>query len=181
MKGLPVAAALAATTLAGCLVSEEPLFDAGNAAATPLAAGRYEACSRSDDGEAPECHPVTVELSKDGLYTFLVEDDRIEARMTSIGAEDYAVQLVDYGERDAQYYWARAAQGSFSLAMIWCPDLPKALVDRLIADGAVVADDDRSTCTARSAAAVILAAKAYAGGEASGDDDVVTLRPSAAQ
>ena len=66
-----------------------------------------------------------------------------------------------------------------SLVMIWCEDLPAALVDAMLANASIEADAQRQTCTAKSLAAVVDAAKAYAAGEAVADEQL-TLTPQAA-
>lgn len=185
MKALARRAPLSAMLLlAGCFVSDKPLFDATNAAATPLAAGAYEGCSGSAGNDDADCNPMTVSVTADGLYSFAIEDDRLLVRFWPIDEDDYAVQFEDAdddGEEampgDWQYYWARKTGDALKIVMIWCADLPPALVDKLVADGAVEVDDDGDTCTARSAAAVVVAAKAYAGGEVP-FDEWVTMSPA---
>lgn len=164
--------------LAGCFVSDAPLFNAGNASAIPLGAGDYDVCSGSTDDEAVECNPMTVSVTADGLYSFAVEDDRMLARFLPIDEDDYAVQIDDGDGEEYQYYWGRKADDSVTLVMIWCEDLPRSLVDKLIEDGGVEADERYQTCTAKSASAVVVAAKAYIGGEVA-DQNWVKLTPSA--
>lgn len=177
MKG-PVHAALGACLLlSGCLVSETPLFDRSNAAATPFAAGPYDACSGSDAGDDRECNPMTIEVSEDGLYSLGVEDDLIKARFHEIGGGDYAIQMTEGDDDDYMYYWGKLDDGAMKIALLWCSDLPRALVDRLVEDGSLEADKDYSTCTAKTAGAVIAAAKSYAAGEAV-SDDIVEIRPA---
>ena len=178
MKGLVRAAGIAGGfLLSGCLVSSSPLFDASNAAATPLAAGTYDACSGSDAGDDLECNPMTVEIGDDGLYTLGVEDDRIEARFHELGGADYAMQMTESDDDDFMYYWGKLDNGAMRITLLWCQDLPRALVDKLVKDGSVEADEDYSTCTAKTAGAVIAAAKSYAAGDAVSDDFVV-IRPA---
>lgn len=164
--------------LAGCLVSEAPLFDATNASAAPLVAGEYEACSGSTDDEEVDCNPMAISVTEDGLYSFAVEDDRLLARFLPIDEDDYAVQIDDGDGDDYQYYWGRKTDDSVTLVMIWCDDLPRALVDKLVADGGIETDESYQTCTARSASAIVVAAKAYIAGEV-GDQNWVKLTPSA--
>lgn len=177
MKGLVRAAAVAAgLLLSGCLVSEAPLFDSANASATPLAAGAYEACSGSTDETEAECNPMTVELGESGLYAFGVEDDRIEARFQDLGGGDYAMQMADDGD-DFMYYWGSLEGDVMTITLLWCSDLPRALVDKLVEDGSVEADEDYTTCTVKTPGAVVTAAKSYAAGEAKSDSWVV-IRPA---
>jgi hypothetical protein len=178
MKVLVRTAALAAGfLLTGCLVSETPLFDASNASATPLAAGVYDACSGSTDDDTVECNPMTVELGEDGRYAFVVEDDRIDARFREIGDGDYALQMAESDDDSFMYYWGALDGDALTLTLLWCSDLPRALVDKLIEDGSIEADEDYSTCTVKTPGAVIAAAKSYAAGEAKTDNWVV-IRPS---
>ncbi len=181
MKGLVfrLAAVAAALLLASCLVSETPLLTAGNATATPIAPGLFDACSQSSGNEASDCNSLSIELGVGGDYAFLIEDDRIGARFLSIGGDDYALQMADDDDDGYQYYWARRDGAGIRFVMIWCEDLPAALVDRLIAEGAIDADEKRQTCTARSLSAVVEAAKAYATGAAA-SDELLTLTPQAA-
>ncbi len=181
MKGLVVrfAAVAAALSLAGCLVSETPLLTALNATATPIAPGQYDACSHSAEKETSDCNSLSVELGEGGDYAFLVEEDRIGARFLSIGGDDYALQMADDDGEGYHYYWARRDGGGMSFVMIWCEDLPAALVDAMIANASIEADEQRQTCTAKSLAAVVDAAKAYAAGEAVADEQL-TLTPQAA-
>ncbi len=179
MKGLVRTAAVAAGfLLSGCFVSETALFDASNASATPLAAGLYEACSSSSD-EPVECNPMTVEIGDGGQYAFLVEDDRIAARFRQIGEGDFAVQMAEQDDEEVMYYWASLDGDAMSITLLWCSDLPRTLVDKLIKDGSVEADEDYTTCTAKTPGAVIAAAKSYAAGEAKSDSFVV-MKPAAA-
>jgi len=179
MKGLVRAAVISAGfLLTGCLVSSTPLFDASNAAATPFAAGTYDACSGSDDDNDRECNPMTIEVSDDGLYTLGVEDDRIEARFHDLGDGDFAIQMTESDDDDFMYYWGAFDGDAMKITLLWCADLPRALVDKLVEDGTLEADKDYSTCTAKTAGAVITAAKSYAAGEAS-SDSWVEIRPAA--
>ena len=168
-----------ASLLAGCLVSDDPLFDETNATATPLAAGAYDACSVPADGD-DDCNVVTVTKEESGRYLLSVadEDDVIEARFIDMGGGDYAAQLDDGDGEGYQYYWAHGTGDNFDFVMMWCADLPRALVDGLVASGGIEADEDYSTCAVRTADAVLAAAKAYAGGEATGDS-VLRMIPAA--
>lgn len=154
--------------LSGCLVSEAPLFDALNASATPLAAGSYDACSGSADANDLECNPMTVELGEGGLYVFAVDDDRIEARFHEIGDSNYAIQMAE-DDDGYMYYWGAFDGASLTITLLWCSDLPRALVDKLVKDGSVETDKEYQTCTAKTDGAVIVAAKSYAAGEAKSD------------
>ncbi|MEK7264772.1 MAG: hypothetical protein AAB227_01615 [Pseudomonadota bacterium] len=178
MKGLVRAAAVAASfLLSGCLVSSSPLFDASNASATPFGAGTYDACSGSTANNDLECNPMTIELGDNGLYTLGVEDDRIEARFHDLGGGDYAIQMTESSDDDYMYYWGKLDNGAMKITLLWCSDLPRALVDKLIKDGSVEADKDYTTCTVKTPGAVIVAAKSYAAGEAV-SDDFVEIKPA---
>lgn len=164
-----VAPASASLLISGCLVSETAYFDAENAAARPLAAGEYVACSGSTDDEDVECNPMAISVTEDGLYSFAVEDDRLLVRFHALDEDDYAVQFDDSDEdgeaEQYQYYWGRKTGDTMRLVMMWCENLPRALVDKLVEDGGLTTDEDYTTCTAQSASAVIVAAKSYAAGE----------------
>lgn len=178
MRGLVRAAAVAAGfLLSGCLVSETPLFDASNASATPLVAGVYDACSGSTDETETECNPMTVELGENGLYALGVEDDRIEARFHDLGDGDYAIQMAEADDDGFMYYWGSLEEGAMTITLLWCSDLPRALVDKLVKDGVVEADEDYTTCAVKTPGAVVTAAKSYAAGEAKSDSWVV-IRPA---
>lgn len=182
MKGLVVrCAAAAALLLAGCLVSESALLTAENATATPIAPGLYDACSQANGAEASDCNLLAVELAVGGDYAFRVDDDRISARFLSIGDDDYALQMADDDDEGYQYYWAHRDGEGLSLVMIWCEDLPAKLVDEMIANGSIEADEKRQTCTAKTIAAVVDAAKAYATGAAVSDEKLMLTPQAAAQ
>lgn len=182
MRGLVRAAAFAASfLLSGCLVSETPLFDASNASATPLAAGVYEACSGATDETEVDCNPMTVELGEDGLYAFSVEDDRIEARFHDLGSGDFAIQMAEADDDGFMYYWGSFEAGAMTITLLWCSDLPRALVDRLVGEGSVEPGEDYTECTVKTPDAVIAAAKSYAAGEAKSDSWVVITPAPAAQ
>ena len=165
--------------LAGCLVSDGPLFNETNAAATPLAAAKYDGCSEPADGEE-DCNVVTVTLEAGGRYLFAVEDDVIEARFREIGNSDYSVQMDDGDGEGYQYYWGRVEGDTFSLVMMWCGDLPRALVDRLVGEGGIEVDEDYSTCTVKTADAVDAAARSYALVETT-SDSVLRMTPAGNQ
>ena len=167
---------LAGLLLSGCLISETPLFDASNASATPVAAGDYEACSESDGDDEQDCNAMKIELGEGGLYVFSVEDDRIEARFLELGGGDYALQMAEQGD-DYLYYWANIDGDALSIVLLWCSDLPGALVDELAAKGLMEPDEDKSMCAVKSPDAVIAAANAYASGAAHIENRVV-IRPA---
>jgi hypothetical protein len=121
---------------------------------------------------------MMVNVGADGGYEFLVEDDRIDARMMQIDDDDFAVQLSESGD-DFQYYWGRKTGDALTLVMLWCRDLPKPLVEKLVDDGAMEADDEGQTCVAKTPDAVVVAAKSYMAGETTGDQSWVTLTPAA--
>ncbi len=182
MKGLVRASVVVAgLLLSGCLVSETPLFDASSASATPLAAGAYEACSGSTDESETECNPMTVELGEGGLYAFGVEDDRIEARFHDLGDGDFAMQMAEADDDGFMYYWGSLDGDAMTITLLWCSDLPRALVDKLVEGGSVEADEDYTTCTVKTPSAVIAAAKSYAAGEAKSDSWVVIKPAPSAQ
>ncbi|HNS87961.1 MAG TPA: hypothetical protein PKH09_13750, partial [Parvularculaceae bacterium] len=118
---------------------------------------------------------------KGGRYVFAVEDDVIETRFRQIGENDYAVQLDEGDGEGAQYFWGHAAGESFSLVMMWCSDLPRALVDSLIDAGGMATDDDYTTCEVKTVDALVAAAASYAAGEAVSDGGLTMTRAAAAE
>lgn len=173
VRSLIVAAGFA---LSGCLISDAPLLD--DATATPIPSGSYDACDNANE-DAPSCSPMTVEIN-DGAYILTVDDDVISAHFADLGDGQYAAQLIDAGgDQEYMYYWASLEGGALSLSLIWCADLPTALVDGLVASGDLEADADRSTCKAKTQAAVIAAARSYASGETKSDARV-SIQPIAA-
>ncbi len=172
-----IAACLAA---GGCLVSETPLFDAGNARSKPLKAGQYSICSRSseDPGEA-ECNPADVSVDRGGLYKLTVEDDVVEARFRKVARGAWAAQFSE-GEDENHYYYGVREGGVFTLTMMWCENLPAALRDELVEDGDLVVENDNKVCNVSSARAVVAAAKAYARGEVEGARIYLTFEREAA-
>ncbi len=180
MNGLAIglAAIASAALLSGCLVSDDPLFDATNAAATPIAPGLYDACSQTQVNGEVDCGVIAIEAAPDGAYLFNVEDDVIGARFHDFGGGDFAIQLKDDDDAGYQYYWGEIDGDVFTLVMMWCADLPRTLVDALVAEGGAAVDADYSTCTMMTPDAVVVAAKAYKAGEAK-VDEVLRLTPSA--
>lgn len=182
MKAAAVAAA--AFLLSSCLVSEEPMFDAASASATPLAPGAYELCPLKEDktGEMATCDPLTIELADQGLYRFSApeegDEEPTEGRFKPIGRNAWAIQFKEDGEAGYQYFFGRRSHGEFQLAMMSCRDLPKPLVERLVARGEVEIDSD-DICRVKTAGAVVEAAKAYRKGKIA-DPDYAALRPTAA-
>jgi hypothetical protein len=165
------AAMAIAMLLAGCLVSDEPMFDAASASAAPLQPGRYEACSIPPDDEGDDCQFLSVGRRDDGAYDFQVEaEDKIVVRFHEIDASTYAAQFEDDDGDGYQYYWARRDGGALLLAMIWCEDFSPEMRETMIADGLIEQEGGSSTCTALKPDAVILAAKAYRDGLVKGDE-----------
>ncbi|MEZ5922273.1 MAG: hypothetical protein R3C60_13115 [Parvularculaceae bacterium] len=151
--------------LAGCLVSKEPMLSASNGAATPLAIGRYDACNgETGSKKAPECNPIDVSVSGDGLYSFsLPEEESVSVRFGELDGGGYAVQISD--NDGYEYYWGSQNGDVFKLVMIWCADLSQDVVDALTGSGAMTADEKRQTCTANTPDAVFEAARAYRDGK----------------
>lgn len=179
MKSLKLLA-ISATglALAGCLVSDEPLFDITTGSAAPLASGRYQACSEPPDADEPECQVIAVTKRDDGAYEFLVEEtDVLAVRFHAMGGADYAAQFADDDDEGYQYYWAQAAGETLSFAMIWCEDLPADLRAAMKTDGLIAYKEGDATCTALKAEAVVKAAMAYRDGAAK-PDSVLRLTPA---
>lgn len=160
-----VAATLAATLmLSACLISDTPLLTAKNARALPIDPGSYDACQTSESADG-DCKVMYVSRNAQGLYKFEISDEAEEgstlARFRSIGANVWAAQMWESGDESYHYFVAEKSSGGFSLSMIACEELPKALRDRLAASGDMEVDADATTCRAKSVKAVTAAAKAY--------------------
>lgn len=167
----------AAIALGGCLVSDEPMFDAQSASAAALASGRYNACSEPPDEDEPECQVIGVTKKDDGSYEFLVEEtDRIGVRFLALAGGDYAAQFADDDGEGYYYFWAKAAGDTLSLAMIWCDDLPEELRQEMKRGGLINVDERGSTCTALKPEAAAMAAAAYRDGAAT-PESVLRLTP----
>ena len=179
---LRVAAFAACLAAGGCLVSETPLFDAGNARSKPLKAGQYSICSwSSDDPDEGECNPADISVDRSGLYKLSVEDDVVDARFRKVARGAWAAQFSEGGD-ETHYYFGAREDGVFTLTMMWCENLPATLRDGLAADGDVVVESDNKVCNVTSARAVVAAAKAYARGEVDGERIYLTFeREVAAQ
>lgn len=163
----------AASLLSGCLVSDEPMFDAATGSASPLQSGRYKACSAPKDGEAPECDILDVTRRDDGAYDFFIEEtDQLVVRFHQIDAVTYAAQFDDDDGAGYQYYWAAREGDALSLVMIWCEDLPADLRHSMREEGLIAFEDDASTCTALKPEAAVRAAIAYRDGLATSDSAV---------
>lgn len=156
------AASAIALAMSGCLVSEAPLFDSGNASARPLADGAYEGCE-IEPGEAPaDCQNFTIAANPAGLYRIAIEDgseDAVLARFKRIGRGLYALQSWE-GSDQPQYLVAASIDDGISVSLILCDDLPQVVKARYVARGELEVKGD--TCVAKSAGAVVAAAKAWA-------------------
>lgn len=171
------AAATAALLLAGCFVSEEPMFDAASASAAPLQPGRYEACNVPPQGDDDDCQQMDVAWPGDGSYRFqIVDENPVVLRFHEIDATTYAAQIENEDGDGYQYYWARREAGGILLAMIWCDELDGAMRDKMKADGLITKEEGSSTCTVLKSDAIIIAAKAYADGSVASDSAVRLTR-----
>lgn len=173
----PLAILAAMLTLAGCLVSDEPLFDAASASAAPLTSGRYVACAEPVE-EEPDCQPLGVSLRDDGAYEFEApDDDVIIARFRAIGGPDYVVQFAEDDGEGYRYFWAQTKDETMTLVMIWCEELPADLRESMKQDGLIAQEEASSTCTALKPEAAVLAAAAYRDGAAT-PDSLLKLSPA---
>lgn len=178
MRKLKLALACAAgLLLAGCLVSDAPMFDAGSGSAAALQPGRYLACTVPPEDDGEDCQALSVERRQDGAYEFQVEDeDRIVVRFHALDEANYAAQFADDDSDGYQYYWARRDAEALLLAMIWCEDFPTELREAMKVGGLIVQSGDSSTCTALKPEAVVAAAKAYRDGAVT-SDSLLRLTP----
>ena len=182
MRSLPIMkaafAALAASLLAGCLVSDEPVLDASNGSASPLAEGAYRACE--DNDEAGDCTNFAVTRRADGAYALKAQDEEEPAvlRFRRIAAKAYAVQSAE--DDGYAYYYGAGDSGAFALTMMSCKDLPEKLRARLLEKGDLATDDsDFEVCTVNTLKGLVEAAKAYHRGKTTGDDDaLIALKPA---
>lgn len=177
MRFKPLAILAATLALAGCLVSDDPLFDAASGAAAPLAPGRYQACAEPAEDE-PDCQRIAVSLRDDGAYEFLAPDeDLIVARFHPMGGPDYVVQFADDDGEGYRYFWAHAKAETMKLVMIWCEELPAALRETMKRDGLIAQEEASSTCKALRPEAAVMAAAAYRDGAAT-PDSFLMLSPA---
>ncbi len=165
--------------LAGCLVSDKPMFDAASGSASPFVSGRYEACTVPPEADGEDCQILDIERRDDGAYGFQVDaEDRIVVRFHEFDPANYAVQFEDDDSDGFQYYWARRDGDALLLAMIWCEDFPAGMREAMLSDGLISREGDSSTCTALKPEAVVAAAKAYRDGVVASDSvlRIVPLR-----
>ncbi len=172
-----VIAASAGFALAGCLVSEEPMLDAANGDATPLDAGDYVMCPLSEDADDGDCERFSVTVDDTGRYRFQNGDDEEDAaymRFRRVARRGYAVQAEE--DDGYMYYYGRAENERFILAMMMCSSLSERTRDRLIERGDLVAaDDEYQTCEVKTPAGLKAAALDYHRGRVSADDDEIAL------
>lgn len=174
----PLSILAAALALAGCLVSDEPLFDGASDSAAPLPGGRYQACAEPVESEGPDCQLIDISQRADGAYDFLAQDDDlIVARFHAIGGPDYVVQFADGEGENYRYFWGQAKAEAMRLVMIWCEELPAGLRDAMKSEGLITQEEGSSTCTALKPEAAVKAAQAYRDGDATPDSSV-TLTPA---
>ncbi len=178
MGRLRISALLAAAlALAGCLVSDEPLFDAVTGADAPLAAGRYLACAEPLEEDA-DCQSLDLTLRDDGAYEFLAQDEEpLIVRFHAIGGSDYVVQFAEDDGEGFRYFWGQMNAGTMKLVMIWCEELPSDLRDRMKRDGLIAQEEGGSTCKALKPEAAVMAAGAYRDGAAT-SDSLLKLSPA---
>ncbi len=165
---MPIATKIRMATLAlalavsGCLTSETRLFNAGNAAAAPMADGRWRGCSHDEDLEAPDCKSVSVRRNAEGLYSLDIEDETslTFARFRALGRGVYSAQL--WGAEDAEPFYFLATRKGFevTLSMVDCARLP-ASFKRAREQRGDFEGVEATTCVAKSVAAVDAAVRAY--------------------
>lgn len=181
MRKLKFALACAAgLLLAGCLVSDAPMFDVGSGSAAALQSGRYQACTSPPEDEGEDCQTLSVDRRPDGAYEFQVigedDEDVIVVRFHEVDQATYAVQFADDDGDGFQYYWARRDGEALLLAMIWCEDFPAEMREAMKEGGLIEQSGDSSTCTALKPEAVVAAAKAYRDGAVT-SDSLLRLTP----
>lgn len=169
-----VASLAAGLTLAGCLVSEEPLLDASNGNATPIRPGAYVMCPVGDEDADSECEQFSISRDDTGLYRLDKEgEDPTDMRVRRIGRRGFAVQLLEDSDDAYLYYYGAGNSQRFRLTMMLCADLPEEMRSQLIEDGDLESDDeDFETCTVNTLKGVTAAAKSYHRGEVQSDEEI---------
>lgn len=161
-----------AAALGGCLVSEEPMLDASNGNATPIAPGDYVMCPLGEEADEADCNIFAVAYDDTGLYSFTDpegEEDTGVMRFRQVGRGGYAVQSDE--DDSYMYYYGSGDSERFLLTLMMCDQLPEDLRSRLIEDGDLSADDDEFvTCTVNTLKGLTDPAKAYHRGDI-GDGD----------
>jgi hypothetical protein len=160
-----------AATLAGCLVSEDPILDASNGHATPVDPGAYIMCPLSEDAD-DDCDSFVIEYDASGLYRFLKEgEEPTEMRFRRIGRQGYAVQ--SHEDDGYAYYYGAGDSDRFRLTMMMCADLPEKTRARLIERGDLATEDgDFEMCSVNSLKGLTDAARAYHRGQSIGEEVV---------
>ena len=105
----PAALAALAMLLAGCLVSEKPLFDA-TTAVTPIAAGRHEK-QQMEEGRWSNVKLGTLKL-EGRLYQWKVDDEEEVSRFSlySVGKDSFVVHSVKEESGKPSNYYALIQQ-----------------------------------------------------------------------
>lgn len=162
------AAAAACLALSACLISEEPLLDAANGNATPIADGDYVACQTGEEQSEPDCKATAISHDDTGLYRFVVEgeDEVTLLRFRKLALKAWTAQLSGEDDDDYFYFIAKSGAAAFSLTMIVCEDIPKSIRNKYVKRGEMDVDESASVCTAKSLRAVTASAKAYLGPKA---------------
>ncbi len=177
MRSLPTLkaaiAGAAASLLAGCLVSDEPVLDGRTGKAAPLKDGIYAACE--DDERGDECDVFQATRREDGAYLFDLEDEPTAVlRFRRIARKAYAVQSAE-GDGYA-YYYGQGDSDSFALTLMLCDALPEKLRTRLIDKGDLSSEEENfEVCTVETLKGLAAAAKAYHRGQTTGDKDVTLV------
>jgi len=166
-------AVLGLAALSGCLVSDEPMLDASNGAATPLAPGAYVMCEHDGGSDAGACDDFSITHDATGLYLFEKDDeDPVEMRFRKIGRRGFAVQTEE--DDGYMYYYGAGDTERFGLVMMQCADLPERMRGRMIAAGDLETDDeDFETCTVKTLKGLTRAAKAYHRGRTTSEESAV--------
>ncbi|GJL94374.1 MAG: hypothetical protein DHS20C05_07790 [Hyphococcus sp.] len=167
--------ALIIGAVSGCLVSETPVLDASNGAATPLGPGDYVSCPVDDEAEESDCEDLKISHDASGLYSAVTSsDEAMEWRFRRVARGGYAVQVK---ESDGYaYYYGRMAGEALRMTFMQCPSLPADLRASLIRRGdlATEDEDDFETCAVNTVRGLSKSAKAYHKGKAV-DEDPLTL------
>ncbi|MCB1481162.1 MAG: hypothetical protein KDJ55_04150 [Rhodobiaceae bacterium] len=100
---------VAAIALAGCILSQDALFDVAEAI-TPVAEGRYQEMARGENNEFETVATVTVTINGN-VYTATGDDDRDPAMFTMYDGGNGLIITMVVEDGEAGYALLRAVDG----------------------------------------------------------------------
>lgn len=146
----------AALLLAGCIVSESPLFDAEHGI-TPIAAGRYDELMRGDDGGFEQVDTVTLAV-EGNVYTLNGDDGRNPVHFTMHDAGKGLIVAMTVEDGEAGYALLRAEDGEI---LHWAAVCEVASKLGIVEDHPGV-EDDGLNCTIRDRETLVSLMRDYA-------------------